>query len=214
MDIPERLFQIEAQLKLSPECYTATQNMLQALLSAMEHFKSSSQPLPPSTTAPPLSPLGPSCSTSQPGSSKLPKLTLPPEFDGDHTKGLMTKRNAALWASYYGQGILSRSTPHWGTFDTFLQLLREHFTVLDSAALAYAHLNSTAYYMCNWTIDGYTDEFEHLIRESQYSDSLWIVKQFYASLNDKLGTSIERLSNAATLLAFGLPAHLSMHTTS
>uniref|UniRef100_A0A0W0F4H4 RNA-directed DNA polymerase n=1 Tax=Moniliophthora roreri TaxID=221103 RepID=A0A0W0F4H4_MONRR len=219
MDIPERLSQIEAELKLSLERYTATQNALQALLSAMEHLKSLSQPLPPSTTAPPPPPLGPSCSTPQPGLSKPSKLALPPEFDGDHTKGkafitqcllyihshpgftddalkikwvlgLMTKEDAALWASYYAQGILSSSTPDWGTFDAFLQLLQECFTVLDSATLAHACLNSNAYHMCNRTIDEYTDEFEHLIRESQYPDPLWIVEWFRAGLELSIATHI------------------------
>ncbi|EEB91789.1 hypothetical protein MPER_09798 [Moniliophthora perniciosa FA553] len=83
MDLGNRLAQIEAELKLSQERHTATQSTLEALLSAMEQLKSSPQPPPP----PPPKPPGPTAAKSDPTVRKPPKLSPPPEFDGDRTKG-------------------------------------------------------------------------------------------------------------------------------
>ncbi|EEB88939.1 hypothetical protein MPER_13027 [Moniliophthora perniciosa FA553] len=214
MDLGNRLAQIEAELKLSQERHTATQSTLEALLSAMEQLKSSSQPPPP----PPPKPPGPTTAKPDPTVRKPPKLSPPPEFDGDRTKGrafitacllyieahggfqtdtqkimwvfsYMTKGDAAAWATMRTEQIMG-SNSDWGSWSGFLNEFRERFTVLDAAALARSRLNTDAYYMKNRTLDEYTDEFMRLVYESGYSDNIVKVERFRAGLKPSIATRI------------------------
>uniref|UniRef100_A0A0W0FQB9 Putative Gag protein n=1 Tax=Moniliophthora roreri TaxID=221103 RepID=A0A0W0FQB9_MONRR len=141
-------------LKLSQECHTATQNVLELLLSVIEQLKSSSQPPPSSSPAPPppVPPLGPATTAiSDPAVRKPPKLAPPPEFDGDRTKGRAFITACQLYIQAHG-GFQSDTQKIMWVFS--------YMTKGDAAAWATMHTEQIIGSNSDWgTWGGFLTEF-------------------------------------------------------
>jgi len=186
-------------------------------------------PAVPNTPPPPVpSPLV-SLPPAPPVRRTRPKLSCPPDFNGERHNGcaflnscslyirlapeqFYDKQERILWALMFFKG--GRATK-WSenvfrqeadtgvfpiqTWGDFEQQFRLHFFPANAEADTINALEGTSYYQGNRTVDDYLDSFQALVSDAGYTDSWTLVVKFQRGL--RLG-----IQNQIATMPYGRPA--------